>query len=466
MKHKKLTALILCFTMMFSITSGIFSAAFASDSTTGSAYHLDTTTGSSISTGRVWDSTTNGAYDIEKDKNESSSKPLMLFSTKAATTTPSASEYEANIEKTATFNEAYDGSFIALDDEPTASWGDNSLIYFKEDFSDDIQFEIVDAVVLSDTYEDFVNNTTNETIEVTELTLWYQVNIIDGKFTNTDEKVPTFKDGYWILQNYLNEEDAHEQDVLILSDAVLEATNPCAICGVVNCTTAHLYCEIHGIFDCGEEHDKTEPVGPATAPVIPDEDSITFTDGVDVSIVDEYGAPVTSEGLILAQGVRTSISAWSDLEDEGNVSYQWQICYDKDNNNNLWTDIQNQTGKGILISPAMVQSIIDATGEALIRCEITSGDTVQYSAEIPVTVAQSASPAMARFALARTASNDAVVTDTETRASDTYSVVINYKFENGTIVADPYTATLAAGSNFKATVSFPMIKGYLPYLGE
>ena len=32
MKHKKLTALILCFTMLFSITSGIFSAALAADS--------------------------------------------------------------------------------------------------------------------------------------------------------------------------------------------------------------------------------------------------------------------------------------------------------------------------------------------------------------------------------------------------------------------------------------------------
>lgn len=48
----------------------------------------------------------------------------------------------------------------------------------------------------------------------------------------------------------------------------------------------------------------------------------------------------------------------------------------------------------------------------------------------------------------------------------TYNVVINYVFENNEIVADPYTATLAAGSNFSATVTFPVVQGYLPYVNE
>lgn len=48
----------------------------------------------------------------------------------------------------------------------------------------------------------------------------------------------------------------------------------------------------------------------------------------------------------------------------------------------------------------------------------------------------------------------------------TYNVVVNYIFENNQIAADPYTATLAAGSSFSATVTFPTIQGYLPYLNE
>ncbi len=46
----------------------------------------------------------------------------------------------------------------------------------------------------------------------------------------------------------------------------------------------------------------------------------------------------------------------------------------------------------------------------------------------------------------------------------TYSVVINYKFENNQQVADSYVATLAQGSPFSATVNFPTVQGYLPYV--
>ena len=49
----------------------------------------------------------------------------------------------------------------------------------------------------------------------------------------------------------------------------------------------------------------------------------------------------------------------------------------------------------------------------------------------------------------------------------TYNIVIDYKFENnGTMAADSYTATLAEGESFSATVTFPTVQGYLPYVGE
>ena len=54
----------------------------------------------------------------------------------------------------------------------------------------------------------------------------------------------------------------------------------------------------------------------------------------------------------------------------------------------------------------------------------------------------------------------------ETPTPATYNVVIHYVFENGEMVADPYTASLAAGSSFSATVTFPVVQGYLPYVGE
>lgn len=54
----------------------------------------------------------------------------------------------------------------------------------------------------------------------------------------------------------------------------------------------------------------------------------------------------------------------------------------------------------------------------------------------------------------------------ETPTPATYNVVVNYVFENNEIVADSYTASLAAGSSFSATVTFSVVQGYLPYVGE
>ncbi len=52
----------------------------------------------------------------------------------------------------------------------------------------------------------------------------------------------------------------------------------------------------------------------------------------------------------------------------------------------------------------------------------------------------------------------------ETQEQAKYSVVINYVFENNEIVAEPYVAELAAGSDFSATVNHPTVQGYLPYV--
>lgn len=49
-----------------------------------------------------------------------------------------------------------------------------------------------------------------------------------------------------------------------------------------------------------------------------------------------------------------------------------------------------------------------------------------------------------------------------TPAPDTYHIRINYVFENGEQAANPWTAKLAAGSSYSATVVSPAIVGYAP----
>lgn len=51
---------------------------------------------------------------------------------------------------------------------------------------------------------------------------------------------------------------------------------------------------------------------------------------------------------------------------------------------------------------------------------------------------------------------------TPTPAPDTYHIRINYVFEDGTQAASPWTAKLAAGSSYSATVVSPAIVGYAP----
>ena len=51
---------------------------------------------------------------------------------------------------------------------------------------------------------------------------------------------------------------------------------------------------------------------------------------------------------------------------------------------------------------------------------------------------------------------------TPTPAPDTYHIRINYVFEDGTQAANPWTAKLAAGSSYSATVVSPAIVGYAP----
>lgn len=84
-------------------------------------------------------------------------------------------------------------------------------------------------------------------------------------------------------------------------------------------------------------------------------------------------------------------------------------------------------------------------------------------AAAPAVVPASGTPKlkMASFNLAK---NVAAPAADEPSGLTTFNVVINYVFENNEPVADSYTAQLAAGSNFSASVTFPTVQGYLPYV--
>ena len=102
-----------------------------------------------------------------------------------------------------------------------------------------------------------------------------------------------------------------------------------------------------------------------------------------------------------------------------------------------------------------------STGKTIaeLEADLTAAQTAQAEAQTKYNDLETAfTAAKSAYDLASTSSDD----ETQT----TYNVVVNYLFENNDIAADPYTASLAAGSSFSATVTFPTVQGYLPYLND
>lgn len=184
---------------------------------------------------------------------------------------------------------------------------------------------------------------------------------------------------------------------------------------------------------------------------------------------------VTPEAESLPRNKKVTLTAQA----KDAKSFQWQIQA----GNTLWVDISGETGSTIQVSYAMVASLLSGNKVAL-RCEtdvgVSNAVTVTVTAPKVEPKAESqaepqadsplASQSVMSYALANTAlQNDTAAYDisgTGETPSTTYNVVINYKFENNEIVADPYTANLAAGSSFSATVTFPTVQGYLPYVND
>ena len=186
-----------------------------------------------------------------------------------------------------------------------------------------------------------------------------------------------------------------------------------------------------------------------------------------VTLVDENGAAATS-AVVPQLGRKTLTASYADAKET--TGYQWQFSNDGD----TWIDIYGETAQTCSLSYAKVKNMLDADGEAQLRCVVTDGEdervssaatvTVDYSAQTAATEAQ---PGVSlKAAPARAASYALPAATLSDDKPSTYNVVINYLFENNAVAADPYTANLAAGSSFSTTVTFPTVQGYLPYVDE
>lgn len=229
-----------------------------------------------------------------------------------------------------------------------------------------------------------------------------------------------------------------------------------------------------------------------------------FAAGSGLQIYGSDGA--LAETVQLEKSEKTELTA---VAETGSGNYQWQIHVSDD----VWANIVGTSGNTLELSYGLVANALD-NDAAEIRCKLTNDvGNVSYSNIVTVQIQpDSVRSAAAASSAAGTviseaqpvgepvivpadtpagfsapapvsdpasaddpaAASDPASADDPAPVSDppaedtpaTYNVVINYLFENNELAADPYTASLAAGSDFSTTVTFPTVQGYLPYVND
>ena len=395
-----------------------------------------------------------------------------LLGSSAPTITSPNSAYAGNVNKKAAFNSIYfyGGSYPISD----APWNEISWSQAAQLSGSDALKDVV--LVIRDVYDD-------------GSVYWYKVEAAEGSALPT-----AMENKPWIFQNNVGASEDYDSLVIQSEPSCPICGTPgcttehvrcdkcgnydckavhfwcehcqkyncgvthtfCPACGAVDCKAAHTFCPHCGKYDCGLEHE--DLFAPITAPVIPENPQLS---GDAVSIVDGDGNDVTG-GLRLAEGTKTSISAWP----AGSASsYQWQICVN--NADQRWIDIYGATSKGLLVSPAMFRRMIDYYGKTYVRCVTTSGENTLTSAAIPVIVEEAVPPQekMMMFA-SRPASYAAAPAADEGGESGTeiqYSITILWQYAG---MEQSWVSHLAAGEDYVLDVPCPEIPGYIPKNGQ
>lgn len=203
-----------------------------------------------------------------------------------------------------------------------------------------------------------------------------------------------------------------------------------------------------------------------------------------------YQNDMQVQSVLLPQNKKVELTAFSSKSDA--ASYQWQILAYED----VWVDIANESAENIALSYAMVANLLH-DGVASVRCKVSGTDAVYYSDPVNVTVDYSSksesevevssdvvneiavttgSDAESKSGIENNAGSEASggdavgqsdavfsVSRMAARSVDpTYNVVINYVFKDGSVAADPWTATVVSGSTVGQIVVSPTVVGYTP----
>lgn len=179
-----------------------------------------------------------------------------------------------------------------------------------------------------------------------------------------------------------------------------------------------------------------------------------------LTVCDSSGEAVKRVDLPVNQKISLTAQAQSAAE---NDAYQWQIRAAK----NVWANILGSDTQTLELSYPMVASALSEKNTVQIRCRLTSAETGEATFSDAVTVEVTAAtavdtPASADAAAAPVLRSPAKVAAAANDAPETRTIEIKYEFANGTQAAPSWTATVAKGSNYSATITSPAVVGYEP----
>lgn len=147
-------------------------------------------------------------------------------------------------------------------------------------------------------------------------------------------------------------------------------------------------------------------------------------------------------------------------------AYQWQIQNPADG---TWVNIADGYAKQLWVTYALVGSMLAEDGVAYLRCRlnISGGDAFTEPVKVTVSHKVNEEPGYYRDSVEKEIPTilRSVRSTSDDQEFTTYSIVINYLFDDNSIAFEPYGATVAAGSPFKPDkpIESPKIMGYKPF---
>ena len=145
---------------------------------------------------------------------------------------------------------------------------------------------------------------------------------------------------------------------------------------------------------------------------------------------------------------------------------QWQY-YAKDYK--AWINIYGENSDECTLTYAKVCNMLDDNNQTKIRCTVKDSKPAVNSNAVTLTINEnktSVENSTDNGNAENTTNKSGIKKSPARAAAETYTIVINYQFADGSQAASPWTGTVAAGSSFKETIKSPTVVGYTPDKAE